>query len=84
MTLETLEAEILALPKDSQALLLSRLLKHLGQSEDIDQDIATDWAEEAERRDQSLDNGLAIGIPAEEVLQQIRASLPWKKLYFIP
>lgn len=76
MTLETLEAEILALPKDSQALLLSRLLKHLGQSEDIDQDIATDWTEEAEKRDRSLDNGLAIGIPAEEVLQQIRASLP--------
>ncbi len=33
MTLENLEAEILALPQDSQVILLSRLLKHLGRGE---------------------------------------------------
>lgn len=51
MTLENLEAEVLALPQDSQAILLSRLLKHLGQSREIDPEVTTIWSEEAERRD---------------------------------
>ncbi|MEB3120215.1 MAG: hypothetical protein VKL41_03215 [Snowella sp.] len=36
MTLENLEAEVLSLPRASQATLLARLLEHLGQSNEID------------------------------------------------
>jgi Putative addiction module component len=75
MTLENLEAEVLLLPRDSQATLLARLLENLGQSHDIDQEVASIWLEEAERRDRAMDEGQVAGIPAEQVLQRIRASL---------
>ena len=75
MTLENLEAEVLALPKDSQAALLARLLEHLGKSGEIDREVASIWAEEAELRDQEMDSGKLSGISAEKVFQQIRASV---------
>lgn len=75
MTLEQLEAEVLALPKDSQAALLARLLGHLGQTSEIDQELASIWAEEAELRAQAMDNAGVTGIPAEEVFQRLRASV---------
>jgi hypothetical protein len=56
MTLENLEAEVLSLPKDDQAILISRLLAHLGQSDEIDQEVASIWAEEAELRDRAMDD----------------------------
>jgi len=55
MTLENLEAEVLLLPKDSQAALLARLLEHLGRSNEIDQEVASVWGEEAELRDRAMD-----------------------------
>lgn len=67
MTLEQLEAEVLALPKDSLVLLVARLLEHLGQLDDIDQQIADEWTEEAERRDLDMTNGTTAGIPSQEV-----------------
>jgi len=69
MTIENLEAEVMALPRDSQAILLSRLLKHLGQSE-IDPEVASIWIEEAQRRDQEMDAGQVTGIPAEQVFDK--------------
>ncbi len=75
MTLEELEAEVLALPKDSQAALLARLLRHLGQTDEIDLEIAPIWTEEAERRDMAMDNAQVVGIPAEEVFHRLRTSL---------
>ena len=75
MTLEQLEAEVLALPKDSQVILLARLLEHLGQSSEIDQENTGSWAEEAEKRDEVMNVGQVTGIPAEEVFQRVRASL---------
>ncbi len=48
MTIENIEAEVMALPKDSQAILLSRLLKHLGQISEIDPEITSIWNEEAQ------------------------------------
>ena len=54
MTIENLEAEVMALPKDSQAILLSRLLKHLGQSGEIDPEVASIWSEEAQMRDLTI------------------------------
>lgn len=70
MTLENLEAEVLALPRDSQAILLSRLLKHLGQSSEIDPEVASVWVEEAQRRDREMDDGQVTGIPAEQVFDK--------------
>ncbi|HLO87871.1 MAG TPA: addiction module protein [Nostocaceae cyanobacterium] len=75
MTFEQIEAEILALPKDSLALLVARIIEHLGQVEQIDQQIADEWAEEAERRDQDMSDGNVAGIPSQEVFKRIRASL---------
>jgi Putative addiction module component len=75
MTLETLEAEVLLLPKQSQATLLARMLERLGQSNEIDQEVASVWAEEAALRDQAIDNGQIAGIPAEQVFQRVRTSL---------
>jgi hypothetical protein len=74
MTLENLEAELLSLPRASQATLLARLLEHLGRSNEIDQEVASVWAEEAERRDQAMDDG-QTGVPAQQVFQRVRASL---------
>ncbi len=75
MTIEQIEAEVLALPKDAQVLLLARLLERLGQDSKIDQEITGCWVEEAEKRDKDMDAHDAVGIPADEVFQQVRASL---------
>lgn len=75
MTLEQLEAAVLALPRDSQAALLAKLLGHLGQTGEIDQEVASIWSEEAELRDREIDNGKATSIPAKEIFQRLRASL---------
>ncbi len=40
MTFEQLEAEILALPKNSQTALLAQLLEYLGQTDEIDSEVA--------------------------------------------
>jgi putative addiction module component (TIGR02574 family) len=75
MTLENLESEVLSLPRDSQAALLSKLLEHLAQNTEIDQEIASSWADEAERRDQEMEGGQVSGVPADQVFQKVRASL---------
>jgi hypothetical protein len=75
MTLESLESEVLLLPKQSQATLLARMLERLGQSNEIDRAVASVWIEEAELRDRSMDEAQVAGIPAEQVFQGIRASL---------
>lgn len=77
MTLENLEAEVLALPKDSQAALLSRLLKHLGQSGEIDREVGAIGGEDAQRRDREMDGGEVTGIPAQQVFDKKRG----KELY---
>lgn len=74
MTLEQLEAEVLALPKDSQVILLARLLERLGQDSEIDQEITDSWVEEAEKRDATMNTDQGVGIPAEDVFNRIRAS----------
>ncbi len=70
MTIENLEAQVMALPRDSQAILLSRLLKHLGQSSEIDPEVTAIWSEEAQRRDREMDSGEVIGIPTEQVFDK--------------
>lgn len=74
MTIEQLEAEVLALPKDSQVILLARLLERLGQESGIDQEIAASWAEEAQKGDEDMNTNQITGIPAEEVFRRVCAS----------
>jgi hypothetical protein len=47
----------------------------LGQSSEIDPEVASVWSEEAERRDREMDGGQVTGIPAEQVFQKIRGLL---------
>lgn len=54
MTHESLEAEVLLLPKQSQATLLARMLERLGQGNEIDQEVSSGWIEEAELRDRVM------------------------------
>lgn len=75
MTFETLEAEVLLLPKQAQVTLLARMLERLGHSNEIDQEVFSVWVEEAELRDRAMDDGQVDGIPAEQVFQRIRTSL---------
>jgi hypothetical protein len=75
MTLENLEAEVLLLPKQSQAALLARMLERLGQSNEIDHEVSSVWVEEAEMRDQAMENDETAGISAEHVFQRVRTSL---------
>jgi hypothetical protein len=75
MTLENIEAEVLLLPTQSQVTLLTRMLERLGQSNEIDQEVASVWVEEAESRDRAMDNGQVAGIPAEQVFKRVRTSL---------
>jgi hypothetical protein len=74
MTLDQLENEILALPKESQTALLARLLDRLGEDADIDSDMANIWAVEAEERDRQLDGEHRLEIPAEDVFRRVRES----------
>jgi hypothetical protein len=75
MRLKNLEAEVLLLPKQSQAALLARMLERLGQSNEIDPEVSSVWLEEAEMRDRAMDDGKTAGIPAEQVFQRVRTSL---------
>jgi hypothetical protein len=75
MTIESLEAEVLLLPKQTQATLLARMLERLGQGNEIDQEVFSIWVEEAKLRDRAMDNNEAAGIPAEQVFQRVRTSL---------
>ncbi|MFM6277279.1 MAG: addiction module protein [Dolichospermum sp.] len=75
MTIEQLEAQVLALPKDTLALLVARLIEHLGQVEEIDQQIANEWIQEAELRDKDISNGKIAGISSQEVFSKLRIYL---------
>jgi hypothetical protein len=47
----------------------------VAQNNNMDQEIASAWADEAERRDQAMDGGQVPGVPADQVLQKVRAAL---------
>ncbi len=71
MSFEELKAEVLKLGPQARATLARELLASL---EVMDHDeIEKMWIEEAERRDNDLDAGLARSRPAAEVLKDARA-----------
>jgi hypothetical protein len=73
MSTEELAIEALKLTPQERARLAERLLESLENlSED---DNATLWVEEAERRNQGWDLNASIGRPAGDVLRDARARL---------
>lgn len=72
-TLDEIADEVLKLPEDDRARLMSRLMSSFHEVSE-DAEIAQVWIEEAAWRDQAMDEG-EPGIPAEEVFRSIRASL---------
>jgi putative addiction module component (TIGR02574 family) len=70
-TYEEIISAALALPSESRVTLAERLIESL-DAEDQER-INALWAEEAQRRDNDLENGRVIGIPGEEVMERLRS-----------
>jgi putative addiction module component (TIGR02574 family) len=73
MTVEQIEAEVLKLPEQAQAELLGRLMRSLADTLVIAPDVAEAWAQEAVRRDEEMESGSVVGIPAAEVFAELRS-----------
>jgi putative addiction module component (TIGR02574 family) len=73
MTIEQIEAEALRLPEEARAALLERLMRSLVDTSAMDQDITEAWVQEAVRRDEEMESGAVVGIPAEEVFAELRS-----------
>jgi putative addiction module component (TIGR02574 family) len=70
-TYEEIISAALSLPPDSRAMLAEHLLDSLNGEDQKRIDAL--WAEEAERRDQEIEDGIATAIPGEEVMDRMRA-----------
>ena len=70
-TYEEIISAALALPPDTRAMLAEYLLESL-DAEDQKR-IDGLWAEEAERRDKEIEDGVVTPIPGEEVMNRLRA-----------
>ncbi len=73
MNLEQLEAEIRKLNLKERAALAERIVQSLDELSESE--IEALWVEEAERRLDELEQGLATEIPAEEVLRRARTAI---------
>ena len=72
MKLAELENEVLKLDPPSRARLAERLLRSL-DDELSEAEVAELWLDEAERREREWDAGRVQGIPAEEVLSELKS-----------
>jgi putative addiction module component (TIGR02574 family) len=70
-TYEEIEIAALALPLEARAMLAEHLLESL--SAEDQQQIDGLWAEEAERRDKEIDDGIVAAVPGEEVMNRLRS-----------
>lgn len=73
MNLEQLEAEIRKLNLKERAALAKRIVQSLDELSESE--IEALWVEEAERRLDELEQGLATEIPAEEALRRARTAI---------
>ncbi len=73
MSLEELEAEIRKLDLKDRATLAKRIVESLDELSK--EEIEALWVEEAERRLDELEQGVAAEIPAEEALRRARAAI---------
>jgi len=71
MSYEEIKSAALSLPPDARATLAEDLLESLGT--DAQQQIDAKWAEEAERRDKEIENGVVTAIPGEEVMARLHS-----------
>jgi hypothetical protein len=72
MGIEELRNEVLKLNPESRAYLAKELINSLDTMNEVE--IECLWVNEAARRDDELDKGLAQACPAKEVLSRARAS----------
>lgn len=70
-TYEEIEIAALALPPDARAMLAEHLLESL--SVEDQQRIDALWAEEAERRDKEIEDGVVAAVPGDEVMNRLRS-----------
>ncbi|MBI3129341.1 MAG: addiction module protein [Candidatus Tectomicrobia bacterium] len=68
-----IEKEAMGLPAGDRARLAVRLLDSLEEAAESPEEIEKLWLAEAERRFQELREGVAQGIPAQEVFAELRA-----------
>jgi hypothetical protein len=73
MRIEELESEALKLDASGRARLAGKLLRSLEALSEAENEKL--WAEEALRRHQEMEKGVAIGRPAEDVFRDARARL---------
>lgn len=71
MNVEKLKAEALRMSPEARAYLAKELLASLDTMSEAD--IEKLWIDEAIRRDEELDSGIARAYPADEVLARVRA-----------
>ena len=70
-TYEEIMSAAMALPPGTRAMLAEHLIESL-DAEDQER-IDGLWAEEAERRDQEIENGIVTAIPGDEVMNRLRS-----------
>ena len=63
--------DALSLPPGSRAMLADQLLESL--DDEAQAKIDAMWAEEAERRDKEIEDGLVTPIPGDEVMNRLRS-----------
>ena len=73
LPIEQIEAEALKLPEEDRARLAETLLQSLAAS--LESQTEQTWAEEAERRHQTMLRDGDEGIPAEDVFHELDDSL---------
>ncbi|ETW98102.1 MAG: hypothetical protein ETSY1_20140 [Candidatus Entotheonella factor] len=72
MTVDQIEAEVQKLPEQAQVELLGRLMRRLTATSVMEPDVAEEWIQEALRRDDEMESGSVVGIPAEQVFEELR------------
>ena len=70
-TYEEIISAALSLPPGTRAMLAEHLLESLDAEDQKRIDAL--WAEEAERRDKEIEDGVVMAIPGEEVMSRLRA-----------
>lgn len=70
-TYEEIEIAALALPSNARAMLAEHLLESLSAEEQ--QRIDAMWGEEAEQRDNEIQEGVVAATPGDEVMNRLRS-----------
>jgi len=70
-TYEEIMSAALALPPGTRAMLAEHLMESLDAEDQERIDVL--WAEEAERRDKEIEDGIVTTIPGEEVMNRLRS-----------